>query len=237
MITQLPLGHLRGGRLVRASASTVSLGTSGQDSEARDTANSFNMRWNGVLTADITVSGANGLDTGAEAASTWYAVHVIADSSGVNPAASLLSLSGTAPTLPSGYDVFRRLGWVRNDAGSNFIDFIQFGEGRRRVVKYVDAVSSRQVLTAGAATVVTAISLAALMPTTSQEAYLHAFQNGTQIADLYNGTGGAILATLQVGNELDLPGFPTDGSQNVAYDHPAAGGLLDVCLEGYGDDL
>ncbi len=230
-------GLASGARLARSSITTVTIGTAALQSHARDTTRVFTISWTGTLSAVITAAGAGGLDTGAEAASTWYAVHVIGDTSRVNATAALLSLSATAPTLPAGYDVFRRLGWVRNDAGSNFIDFIQFGEGQRRLIKYVDAVSNRQVLTAGAATVVTAIALAALVPTTSQEAYIHAFQNGTQVADLLNGTAGAILATVQLGNELALSSFPTDGSQNVAYNHPAAGGLLDVCLEGYGDDI
>ncbi len=232
-----PPGFLRAARLAFATAAQVTIGTASVTSSVRDAADSFNIEWTGALTADITTSGAGGLDTGSEAASTWYAVHVIADSSGVNPVDALLSLSATAPTLPAGYDVSRRLGWARNDGGSNFIDFVQFGNDQRRLIKYVDAVSNRQVLTAGAATVVTAVGLAALVPTTSQEACIHAFQNGTQIADLYNGTGGAILATVQAGNELAPSSFPTDGSQNIAYDHPAAGGVLDVWLEGYGDDL
>lgn len=230
-------GMVEGARLNRTSVTTVTIGTAALQSHARDTTRVFTLSWTGTLSAVITSAGAGGLDTGAETANTWYAVHVIGDISRVNATAALLSLSATAPTLPAGYDVFRRLGWVRNDSGSNFIDFIQFGAGSRRLVKFVDAVTNRQVLTAGAATVVTAIALAALVPPTSQEAYLHAFQNGTQIADLLNGTAGAILTTVQVGNELDLSSFPTDASQNVAYDHPAAGGLLDVCLEGYGDDI
>ncbi len=230
-------GMMEGARLARASASTATIGTASLDSHVRDSTNAYTMSWTGTLTADITAAGAGGLDTGSEAASTWYAVHVIGDTSRVNATDVMLSLSATAPTLPAGYDVFRRVGWVRNDGSSNLIDFIQFGSDQHRRIKYVDAVSNRQVLTAGSATAVTAIALAALMPTTSQEAFIHAFQNGTQIADLYNGTAGAILAQLQVGNELDLSSFPTDASQNIAYDHPAAGGSLDIWLEGYGDDL
>ena len=79
------------------------------------------------LTADITASGANGLDTGAEAASTWYAVHVITNNDG-SSVASLFSLSDTAPTLPGGFTKFRRVGWVRNNASSNFLGFEKIGD-------------------------------------------------------------------------------------------------------------
>lgn len=77
------------------------------------------------LTADITASGANGLDTGVEALSTWYALFVITNDSGTL-VASLLSTSQT-PTLPSGYTKYRRVAWVRNNAASNFLPFRQEG--------------------------------------------------------------------------------------------------------------
>ena len=78
-------------------------------------------------TGDISVSGANGLDTGAAANSTWYAVHVICNAAGTL-VASLFSLSATAPTLPIGYTLFRRVGWVRRDGGGIFRFFTQVGD-------------------------------------------------------------------------------------------------------------
>src|SRR3972149_2422301 len=49
------------------------------------------------VSADITASGAGGLDTGAEAANTWYYVFVIANDSGTSTN-GLLSTSSAAPT-------------------------------------------------------------------------------------------------------------------------------------------
>lgn len=77
------------------------------------------------LTANITVSGANGLDTGSEAGSTWYYVWVIYNGTTV---ASLLSTSATAPTMPSGYTYKAKVGSVRNDASSNFSVFHKRGQ-------------------------------------------------------------------------------------------------------------
>jgi hypothetical protein len=71
---------------------------------------------------NITVSGANGLDTGSEAASTWYYIWIISNGSTV---AGLLSTSDTSPTLPTGYTYKRLISAVRNNASSNFIDFKQ----------------------------------------------------------------------------------------------------------------
>lgn len=71
------------------------------------------------VTVDITVAGANGLDTGSEAASTWYYIWVIGKTDGT--VAGLLSISSTAPTMPSGYTLKRLIGAIRNDGSSNFI--------------------------------------------------------------------------------------------------------------------
>jgi hypothetical protein len=68
----------------------------------------------------LTVSGANGLDAGTSAASAWYSVWVISNGTTV---AGLLSLSSTAPTMPSGYTYRRRVGWVRTDATANKYPF------------------------------------------------------------------------------------------------------------------
>jgi hypothetical protein len=75
---------------------------------------------------------ANGLDTGTLAASTWYSVWVISNGA---TTAGLLSLSATAPTMPSGYTFKARIGWIRTDASGNKypLGFTQKG----RVVQYL----------------------------------------------------------------------------------------------------
>lgn len=74
----------------------------------------------------ITTSGLDGLDTGVEAVSTWYHLWVI-----YNPttfvAGGLLSLSSSAPTLPSGFTHKSYVGAVRNDGSGNFVRFSQRG--------------------------------------------------------------------------------------------------------------
>ena len=70
------------------------------------------------LTVNLAASGANGLDTGTETASTWYAGFVIYNQV-TNTLAALVSTSATAPTLPSGYTFQGRFFWLRNDASSN----------------------------------------------------------------------------------------------------------------------
>ncbi|WP_368640496.1 hypothetical protein ABRZ04_04575 [Castellaniella ginsengisoli] len=68
------------------------------------------------LDIDSATVGANGLDTGTLAASTWYSAWVIWNGT---TTAGLLSLSDTAPTLPSGYTHKARIGWIRTDGTAN----------------------------------------------------------------------------------------------------------------------
>lgn len=60
-------------------------------------------------------SGVNGIDTGSVASSTWYSVWVISDGS---TTAGLLSTSSTTPTMPGGYTLKARVGWMRTDGSS-----------------------------------------------------------------------------------------------------------------------
>lgn len=75
-------------------------------------------------TVNMAASGANGLDTGVEAANTWYYLWAI--STGTVDR-GLLSASSTSPTLPGGYVYSALLGAVRNDNSSNFLRFAQNG--------------------------------------------------------------------------------------------------------------
>lgn len=110
-------------------------------------------------TADITVSGAGGLDTGAEATSTWYHLWVIAKADGTKSA--VLSASATAPTLPSGYAHKAYMGAVYNNSSGNFANFHQTG---RRVI-----IAQTTALQGGTQTTCTSISLAAIIPATAKK--------------------------------------------------------------------
>lgn len=71
-------------------------------------------------------SGNAGLDTGSVAANTWYHLHLIwgpGKSSDV-----LLSTSATAPTMPSGYTLHRRVGSIKTDGSSHILAFSQNGD-------------------------------------------------------------------------------------------------------------
>ena len=120
------------------------------------------------LTVDITASGVNGLDTGSEASSTWYYLWVIYNGTTV---AGLLSISATAPTMPSGYTFKGLVGAVYNDSGSAFDKFHQVGV-------YV-GIQQDNVLSSGSATSWTSVSLATAVPANAKLISANVSQNQT----------------------------------------------------------
>lgn len=85
------------------------------------------------VTINSALSGAGGLDTGSLANSTWYALWVIYNPT-TQTASGLMSLSATAPTLPSGYTYAARVGWQRTDSSGNFYRIKQIGRRAQYVV-------------------------------------------------------------------------------------------------------
>jgi len=161
-----------GARLSFSTVSVVKCGKVGKTSSFLNSTGANLLTWVGELSAALTVSGKGGLDTGSEGASTWYAVHLIGDTTGVNATDVLLSLSETAPTLPSGYNVFRRVGWIRNDSSSNIQEWFQYGKGRERRYWWKINKNSLKALNDGNATSWTAVSLAAFVPPSVQDVTL-----------------------------------------------------------------
>jgi hypothetical protein len=168
-VINLPNLYISGLQLSVISSTTLTV----QAGQSRDSTNVFDMDLGNFLGVDpnfppntptvltSTVNGLNGLDTGTVAASTVYAVYVIADPVHNNPPGLIMSLSAVQPTMPFGYGIFRRLGWAITDGSANFLVLYQCGTGATRTYQYDAAIS---ILTAGAATVSTPVLLAGFMP-------------------------------------------------------------------------
>src|SRR5690606_20710897 len=120
-------------------------------------------------TADISTSGANGLDTGAGAADTWYSVWVIYNPS-TTTAAALLSASMTSPTLQSGYTCKAYIGAARHDGTSN-LHRMQHQGAEAQYIVGTNPTSGHQIGSGSAGNVVTptwvALSIASFVPTTA----------------------------------------------------------------------
>lgn len=113
------------------------------------------------VTIDMATSGANGLDTGAEASNTWYYGWVLAKGDGT--ICGVASTSSSAPTLPTDYVYKALVTAVRNDGSSNFITYRQVG---RRA--YYEA--AQQVVSTNApSTVEQTQSVSSQVPSIAQE--------------------------------------------------------------------
>lgn len=92
-------------------------------------------------------SGNGGLDVGSKIAGAWYSVWLIGKADGVTDA--LLSLEATAPAMPSGYVLKRRLGWRLTDASGNLIPATQDGDFVRWLSPRQDGAAVVMSATAG----------------------------------------------------------------------------------------
>jgi hypothetical protein len=141
VLANVPIGVLRnyidGLMLAWVSATSFSVAVG----QAADSANAILMNLAAAITkttaAWVIGTGNGGLDTGAIAASTWYHVHLIRRSdTGVVDV--LYSISVSAPTMPASYNQRRRIGSVKTNASSQFINFLQVGERFQWIVPVQD---------------------------------------------------------------------------------------------------
>lgn len=156
--------YIQGGALSFVTGTKITI-ASGQ---FRDSTNINDIVLPAAVTINAAIVGANGLDSGSLGASTLYAVYVIDDSTGYNGAAGLLSTSFTAPTLPAGYDMFRRIGCVLTSGASAILDFSQAG----RAMYYAAAVAT--AVTAGASATFAVVDCSAIIPSTANQVILKA---------------------------------------------------------------
>lgn len=135
-------------------------------------------------------NGANGLDTGSLANNTWYSVYVIYNPT-TSTTASLLSLSSSSPTLPSGYTHFARTGWVRSNSSAALVPTLQLG----RTAQYINGNSP--VMVSGAAALNTTINISSSVPPTAIKVigYAYLINGSSWLVVAPNGYYGAAVAT------------------------------------------
>lgn len=164
----------------------------------------------------------NRLDAGTLAASLVYAIYVIADSSNKHQPAGLLSLaSNSSPTLPFGYDSFRRVGYAVTDSSVHFLKAYTVGNNNFRRLVY-DAPQATSV-TAGTSATYAAINLTTLVPAVDEKPVLfRANWTANAAGDTFNMQGGnstgdqwGLIAPVAGGTAHTL-GFGTVDSQLVA---------------------
>jgi hypothetical protein len=210
----------------------------------RDSTNENDIIATASMSADITESGAGGLDTGTVATDTFYAVHVIGDSTLYNDPALMFSTSATAPSLPGGYDMFRRVGYVKTDGSSDILEFTQTGSGSDRIMTYAASIATD--ITNGSSATFAAVSLAASVPQASTEVLTKVTFTPTAADDplelrsgdssVDNGQAilsGSVAAVVTIGN-LWVPSGATIAS---GIDYKVTGSAVAINVQGYVDQL
>jgi len=241
-----PVGSMgvSGCRLAYDTTSTVKIGRAGLISRAGDKDAKGEIAFTGRLTVDITSSGAGGLDTGSVAANTWYAVFVIADSSGLKQQKGLFSLSETSPTMPAGYDLCRRIGWINTDGSSNIRRYYCQGEDTQRRYVYDAEVAALNVLSSGNATSWTQLDLSTYVPPSAEVVQLLAEVSGNSTNEfgMCRPNGSSVtysafaLRTGPLKAAREIWYMPAPG-QKIDYKVKSSSDSMDIWVAGFIDDI
>ena len=178
----------------------------------RDSSNTFDLVLSSATTLDLTTNGLNGLDQGALAASSDYAVYAIyseqfnnqinvgGGTSTAYPTGFIASLNLTGtPLLPAFYNTgggfLRLVKYLKTNGSSQIIPFVDSGNHTERTNTWPTAIS---VAPGGLTTGYVLQSFAAGMPPISTTVYL----NGTFVPD----TAGDFM-TIAPGNTIAAPDY------------------------------
>lgn len=228
------LSDIQGCECSRATAATVNV----EAGFARSSDGAVTLRVLAQLTADITNVGVpNGLDAGAEAMNTWYAIYVIGDTSGANPVASLLSENFVTPALPAGYDVFRRVGSVRNGTNNDFLDFSQDPGGQVKWVRYRGQDADFALLSGGAAQINTAVDCSPAIPPNAQVAQFQCIQDNAQEANISDVDALTDGRYNYKQNNQYVAEMRVAAGQQIFYANLGANGSFNIGAKAYQDDL
>jgi hypothetical protein len=193
------------------------------------------------LLVSSALKGAGGLDAGTIAASTMYAVYVIADSRYYQPTAGLLSLASNAtPTIPFGYDSYRLIGYWATNASSNFLPGYWSGSSNAMVFTY-DAPQATSV-TAGASATYASVVLTTLvppvqyLPVSVAYAFTPAAASNTFNMNNFGGTGNETTITGQVAAVINSGNIQVIAALNVAaptIQYKVSAGTVAINVAGY----
>lgn len=161
-IVNAGLLYVNGLGIAKTAAKVISMASGA----SRDSTDTNDIILNSSISINGANVGANGVDVAAIVLNSFYAVYVIGDSTDYQPVAGLLSLNATAPSLPTTYDMYRRVGWVLTDGSANILQFWQYGTGQQRMYYYDVGISA---LSGGSSTTYANVSLVASVPPLATE--------------------------------------------------------------------
>jgi hypothetical protein len=246
-----PAPHQYVDRLVVGWGSNTTLTISA--GQARGGNNDADLHLYPGITVDASVNGANGLDTGSLANSTFYYVYAIGSSAlnenatatgaqSTSDAAGLISLSATSPTMPSGYDTYKLIGYALTDGSAHFLKFYTAMTSATRIHYWDSAIS---VLAGGSATSLTAVSCAAAAPPVSglmlklNVQFTPATANDKVSLAVFGSTATTLpavigsVATKINSSEMNIPGVVDSGAVKFQYINSAASGATTILVAGF----
>ena len=199
----------------------------------------------GAITINTAAQGAAGLDIGAMANDTFYAVYAIGDSYGVNDGSALISANLSQPLLPAGYDMYFRIGFIKSSGAAAILEFRQDGCGLDRWMWYDAPIATD--ITAGASATYAPVSLVASLPvaTPTMVNFYCAFTPtagddtlvlvpGTSTSTLgYATMSGSVAAVAVTGHLI----CPTDAPLTDGIDYKVTGSAVAISVSAYLDQL
>lgn len=199
----------------------------------------------GAVTINAAVNGVAGLDIGALANNTFYAVYAIGDSYGVNPGSAIMSATLTTPLLPTGYDMSKRLGYVKTSGAAAILAFRQEGASMDRWMWYDASIATS--VTAGASATYAAVDASAALPNqfgtivnwacvftpTAANNKLVLAPGTSTSTNGYAQASGSVAGVVQTTNLI----CPTDSPTTQAIVYKVTGSAVAINVQGYLDQL
>lgn len=230
--------YINGMQLTWATADTVTVAAG----QCRDSTDVNDIELAAAVTLDITLSGLNGLDTGAMANATIYALYAIGSSYGQAPSGVIISANHSQPVLPYNYDMYRRIGFVRSDGSAQILKFYQSGNGSDRWMHYDASIATD--ITAGASAtyadvdctgsvplINTLIELDCTFTPTAANDELVVVPNGSTSTNGVNRMSGSAAGVIKIGHMT----CPCQGDATLEY--KVTGSAVALNVQGYLDVL
>lgn len=185
---------------------------------------------------------AGGINTGAEAANTWYEVILIMrQDTGVVDV--MFSTTANRATLPANYTHKRRIGWIRNDASSAIMAFTQVGDHFTLTTQVNDVAASKTTTATAATLTVPPNTIARFRATADMGTTVNAnsvivfseIVEGNVTPALATGIGSIGYWDLATGVGVGHFELRANGSSQIEYDMDVAVGAFDISTFGWID--
>ena len=211
----------------------------------RDSANIMDIVVSSTLTLNMANNGANGLDTGAIAASTWYYVYAIGSSLNNADAAVIASLSAALPLMPLNYDSYRLIDSFYVNSGTHIAAYTTLGNSKVRKKFWTTGLTA---LSGGTSSTLAAVDLTgagavpplaglivnmncSFTPATAEDS-VRVIPSGTAIT-----TSGAVVSSVVAAKAqivpISVPTAVVSSLAKVDYINSAASGATTLIVTGF----